>query len=147
GAFDRIPDTLQALIAARIDRLPASEKLLLQRASVIGRVFWAGALSHLSPDFGEEIEDALDDLVLRDLLTHEQRSTITGEQPFRFRHVLIREVAYSGLPKSARAEDHQKFASWLKGRAAKELVEIAAYHLDCATEPLQEVGGRRTAEV
>jgi len=147
GAFDRIPDTLQALIAARIDRLPASEKLLLQRASVIGRVFWAGALSHLSPDFGEEIEDALDDLVLRDLLTHEQRSTITGEQPFRFKHVLIREVAYSGLPKSARAEYHQKFASWLKGRSDKELLEIRAYHLDKATELLTELDGRAPVEL
>src|SRR5437588_1526604 len=64
GNFDRIPDTLQALIAARIDRLPANEKLLLQRASVIGRVFWAGALAYLSPEFGEGLEDALDDLVL-----------------------------------------------------------------------------------
>jgi tetratricopeptide (TPR) repeat protein len=146
-AFDRIPDTLQALIAARIDRLPTSEKLLLQRASVIGRVFWAGALAYLSPDFGEELEDALDDLVLRDLLTHEQRSTITGEQPFRFKHVLIREVAYSGLPKAARAEYHQKFAAWLKERADKELLEIRAYHLDHATALLSELDGRAPAEL
>src|SRR5947209_8211639 len=147
GAFDRIPDTLQALIAARIDRLPASEKLLLQRASVIGRVFWAGALSHLSPDFGEEIEDALDDLVLRDLLTHEQRSTITGEQPFRFKHVLIREVAYAALSKAARAEYHQKFAEWLSDRADKELLEIRAYHLDQATLLLEELDGRAPVEL
>src|SRR6266571_6144278 len=133
GAFDRIPDTLQALIAARIDRLPVSQKVLLQRASVIGRVFWAGALAYLSPEFGEELEDALDDLVLRDLLTHEQRSTITGEQPFRFKHVLIREVAYSALSKSARADYHQKFAEWLRERSDKELLEIRAYHLDKAT--------------
>jgi class 3 adenylate cyclase/tetratricopeptide (TPR) repeat protein len=145
GAFDRIPDTLQALIAARIDRLPASRKLLLQRASVIGRVFWAGALSHLSPDFDEELEDALDDLVLRDLLTHEQRSTITGEQPFRFKHVLIREVAYAGLPKAARAEYHQKFADWLRARSDKELLEIRAYHLDHATALLTELDGRAPA--
>src|SRR5712691_8309631 len=142
GAFDRIPDTLQALIAARIDRLPASEKLLLQRASVIGRVFWAGALTYLSPEFGEELEDALDDLVLRDLLTHEQRSTITGEQPFRFKHVLIREVAYSALSKSARADYHQKFAEWLRERSDKELLEIRAYHLDRATHLLTELDGR-----
>jgi class 3 adenylate cyclase/tetratricopeptide (TPR) repeat protein len=145
GTFDRIPDTLQALIAARIDRLPASEKVLLQRASVIGRVFWAGALANLSPEFGEELEDAVDDLVLRDLLTHEQRSTISGEQPFRFKHVLIREVAYSGLPKAARAEYHQKFAGWLKERSDKELLEIRAYHLDQATELLTELDGQAPA--
>jgi class 3 adenylate cyclase/tetratricopeptide (TPR) repeat protein len=147
GAFDRIPDTLQALIAARIDRLPASEKLLLQRASVIGRVFWAGALAQLSPEFGEELEDALDDLVLRDLLTHEERSTITGEQPFRFKHVLIREVAYAGLPKAARAEYHEAFADWLHDRADKELLEIRAYHLDKATELLTELDGRAPDEL
>jgi class 3 adenylate cyclase/ATP/maltotriose-dependent transcriptional regulator MalT len=147
GAFDRIPDTLQALIAARIDRLPASEKLLLQRASVIGRVFWAGALRHLSPEFGEEIDDGLDDLLLRDLLTREQRSTITGEEPYRFKHVLIREVAYGALSKSARAEYHRKFAEWLRERADKELLEIRAYHLDQATQLLAELDGSAPAEL
>src|SRR5438270_250395 len=83
----------------------------------------------------------------RELPTHEQRSTITGEQPFRFKHALIREVAYSGLPKSARAEYHQKFASWLKGRSDKELLEIRAYHLDKATELLTELDGRAPVEL
>jgi class 3 adenylate cyclase/tetratricopeptide (TPR) repeat protein len=142
GSFERIPDTLQALIAARIDRLPQSEKLLLQRASVIGRVFWAGALAHLSPEFGEELEDALDDLLMRDLLTRESRSTITGEEPYRFKHVLIREVAYAALSKSSRADLHMKFAEWLRERADKELLEIRAYHLDQATLLLAELDGR-----
>jgi class 3 adenylate cyclase/tetratricopeptide (TPR) repeat protein len=142
GAFERIPDTLQALIAARIDRLPPSEKLLLQRASVIGRVFWAGALAHLSPEFGEELEDALDDLLMRDLLMRESRSTITGEEPYRFKHVLIREVAYAALSKSSRADLHMKFAEWLRERADKELLEIRAYHLDQACLLLGELDGR-----
>src|ERR671930_1236030 len=65
---DRIPDTLQALIGARIDRLPAGEKTLLQRGSVMGRTFWAGALDYLSPEYdADELEDMLDDLLLRDL--------------------------------------------------------------------------------
>src|SRR6266571_640430 len=110
GSFHRVPDTLQALIAARIDRLPVSEKLLLQRASVIGRVFWAGAVASLSPEYGEDLEDALDDLLMRDLLTRESRSTITGESAYRFKHVLIREVAYAALSKSSRADLHTKFA-------------------------------------
>jgi class 3 adenylate cyclase/tetratricopeptide (TPR) repeat protein len=147
GAFDRIPDTLQALIAARIDRLPASEKLLLQRAAVIGRVFWGGAVTHLSPEYGDEIEDALDDLLVRDLLTRETRSTITGESAYRFKHVLIREVAYSALSKSARAEYHTRFAEWLRERADKELLEIRAYHLDHATQLLAELDGRAPAEL
>ncbi len=147
GAFDRIPDTLQALIAARIDRLPANEKVILQRASVIGRVFWVGSLKYLSPDFEGELEDALDDLLLRDLLTREQRSTIVGEEPYRFKHVLIREVAYGALSKSARAEYHRKFAEWLRERSDKELLEIRAYHLDKATHLLTELDGRAPQEL
>ena len=61
GREDRIPDTLQALIAARIDHLPSASKTILQRASVVGRVFWKGALEHLSPDV-EDIEGLLEDL-------------------------------------------------------------------------------------
>src|SRR5437868_1426490 len=67
GTFERIPDSLQALIGARIDRLPPSQRSLLRRAAVIGRVFWAGALEHLSPGI-ENVGDALDDLLLRDFL-------------------------------------------------------------------------------
>ncbi len=147
GVFDRIPDTLQALIAARIDRLPQSQKTLLQRASVIGRVFWAGALMHLSPEFGEELEDSLDDLLMRDLLTRESRTTITGEEPYRFKHVLIREVAYAALSKSSRADLHMKFAEWLRERADKELLEIRAYHLDQACLLLGELDGRPPKEL
>jgi class 3 adenylate cyclase/tetratricopeptide (TPR) repeat protein len=147
GTSDRIPDTLQALIAARIDRLPQSEKLLLQRASVIGRIFWLGALAHLSPEFGEELEDALDDLLVRDLLTREARSTISGETAYRFKHVLIREVAYSALSKSSRADLHMRFAEWLRERADKELLEIRAYHLDQAAALLAELDGRPPLEL
>jgi class 3 adenylate cyclase/tetratricopeptide (TPR) repeat protein len=135
-----IPDTLQALIAARIDRLRPDERALLRRAAVIGRVFWGGALAHLSPS-GEDIGTALDHLVRRDLVLRESRSTITGEEAYRFRHVLIREVAYAGLSKSARAEHHARFAEWLRERAGDELLEIRAYHLDHAVTLLNELDG------
>jgi predicted ATPase/class 3 adenylate cyclase len=138
---DKIPDTVQALIAARIDRLPAEAKVLLQRAAVIGRVFWGGALERLSPEL-ESIEQPLDDLILRDFVMRESRSSISGEEAYRFKHVLIREVAYAGLSKSARAEYHAGFAEWLKERAGEELVEIRAYHLDHAAQLLAELDGR-----
>jgi len=137
---DKIPDTVQALIAARIDRLPAQAKALLQRAAVVGRVFWAGALERLSPDL-ESVEQPLDDLLLRDFVMHESHSSIRGEEAYRFKHVLIREVAYGGLSKSARAEHHAYFAEWLKERAGEELLEIRAYHLDHATQLLAELEG------
>src|SRR3954452_6450997 len=98
AGVERIPDTLQALIAARIDRLAQPEKAVLQRAAVIGRIFWRGAIAYLSPD-EEELDAVLDDLVLCDFLVEEARSSIRGEPAYRFKHVLIREVAYSGLSK------------------------------------------------
>jgi class 3 adenylate cyclase/tetratricopeptide (TPR) repeat protein len=145
---DRIPDSLQAMIGARIDRLPAGAKIVLQRGSVIGRTFWAGAIDHLSPEYDvDELEDLLDDLVLRDLVTREERSTIGGEAAYRFKHVLIREVAYGGLSKSGRAEYHTRFAEWLREKADKELIEIRAYHLDQACLLYTELDGRPPEEL
>ncbi|HEX5246492.1 MAG TPA: AAA family ATPase [Gaiellaceae bacterium] len=137
---ERIPDTLQALIAARIDRLPGAERVLLQRAAAMGRIFMAGALAQLSPEL-DDVSDPLDGLLLRDLIVREPRATISGEQAYKFRHVLIREVAYSGLSKMSRAELHRAFAGWLKERAGDELVEIRAFHLDQAARLLAELDG------
>jgi class 3 adenylate cyclase/tetratricopeptide (TPR) repeat protein len=139
-AAKRIPDTLQAMIAARIDRLPRSEKRLLQRAAVIGRIFWEGAVAKLLPDV-EDLEPVLDDLLLRDFVTRESRSSISGERAYRFKHVLIRDVAYAGLAKAARAELHQQVADWLTEIAGEELVEIRAYHLDQAATLHEELDG------
>ncbi len=136
----RIPDTLQAMIAARIDRLPRSEKQLLQRASVIGRIFWESAVAQLLPA-GEELEPVLDDLLLRDFITRETRSSISGERAYRFKHVLIRDVAYAGLAKGSRADLHQQVAQWLAEISGEELVEIRAYHLDQAALLLEELDG------
>jgi class 3 adenylate cyclase/tetratricopeptide (TPR) repeat protein len=142
----RIPDTLQALIAARIDRLAPEAKALLQRAAVIGRIFWAGALERLSPEL-ESLEAPLDDLRLREFVLDEERSSIRGERAYKFKHVLIREVAYSGLSKSARAEHHAQFAEWLKERAGEELLEIRAFHLDRAAALLTELDGAAPVEL
>ena len=142
----RIPDTLQAIIAARIDRLPRLEKTLLQRASVIGRIFWEGALERLAPEI-EELEPVLDDLLQRDFLTRESRSTISGESAYRFKHVLIRDVAYSGLTKGARADLHQRAAGWIDERTGEELLEIRAYHLDQAATLLGELDGAVPADL
>jgi len=141
----RIPDTIQALIAARIDQLPPSEKSLLHKAAVIGRIFWHGAIVHVAP--GLEVDPLLDDLILRDFVLAEQRSTIIGEKAFRFKHMLIREVAYAGLTKAERAELHARFAEWLRERAGDELLEIRAYHLDHATQLLAELEGAAPAEL
>jgi len=142
----RIPDTLQALIAARIDHLQPDEKLLLQRAAVVGRTFWANSVAAMLPD-EVDVPGLLDDLLLRDFIVREQRSSISGESAFRFKHVLIKEVAYAGLAKSSRADLHRRFAAWLHGRVGEELTEIRGYHLDQACRMLTELDGAPPADL
>ncbi len=146
GSADRVPDTLQALIAARIDQLAPDAKTLLQRGSVIGRVFWKGALEHLSPDVSDH-EALIDDLLQREFLLPEPRSSISAENAYRFKHALIREVAYAGLAKLSRAQYHARFAEWLAERTGEELVEIRAYHLDQSVEFLTEMEGAPPQEL
>ena len=143
---DRVPDTLQALIAARIDHLAPDAKTLLQRGSVVGRVFWRGALEHLAPDVADH-DALLDDLLQREFLLREPRSSISGETAYRFKHALIREVAYTGLAKLSRAQYHARFAEWLAERTGEELIEIRAYHLDRSVEFLTELEGAAPEEL
>jgi tetratricopeptide (TPR) repeat protein len=144
-ATARIPDTIQALIASRIDRLDAASKALLQHASVIGRTFWAGAVEYLAST--ESLDDVIEDLLLRDLVVGESRSSLSNETAYRFKHVLIRDVAYASLTKSARAKNHARFAEWLRKRGADELVEIRAHHLDHAASLLAELDGAPPADL
>jgi class 3 adenylate cyclase/tetratricopeptide (TPR) repeat protein len=143
--LDRIPDTVQALIAARIDRLAADEKRVLQSAALIGRVFWHGALERLAPDLN--VAELLDELLEREFVVPEERSSISGDLAFRFKHVLIRDVAYGGMSKVQRAAQHQAFAAWVGERAHDELAEIRAHHLDQAAELLFELDGEVPIEL
>ena len=106
----------------------------------MGRIFMRGALAQLSPEL-DDVDAALDDLLFRDFVVREDRATISGEQAFKFKHVLIREVAYAGLSKGSRADLHHLFAGWLGERAGEELLEIRAFHLDQAARLLAELDG------
>jgi tetratricopeptide (TPR) repeat protein len=147
GEPSGIPPTVQAMISARIDRLPSSERKVLRRAAVAGRTFWSGAIEALGDD-SDPVADELAELVERDFLVREPRSTIRGEEAYRFKHVLIRDVAYGGLPKASRALLHRQMARWLSARsAADELVEIRAYHLDESAQLEAELQGSVSAEL
>jgi len=143
AAGDAMPPSIHALLTARLDRIDAQERAVLERAAVIGREFTAGAVAALSGE--EPVASTLLALVRRDLIEPD-RSTIPGDDGFRFRHILIRDATYLGLSKKARAVLHEQYADWL-GRAAVDLHEIVGYHLEQAARYGQELGAPRRREL
>ena len=128
-----VPPTTSALLAARIDRLEPGDRGVLERASVIGQVFYRDAL-----DGAEDVGARLSSL-LRKQFIRPERSDLAGVEALAFRHLLIRDAAYEGLPKAARGELHERFAGWLEGRAAEQH-ELAGYHLEQAHRYVGELG-------
>ena len=130
----RVPGTVQAVLAARLDRLEPDELAVLQRASVMGQVFLWGAVAELTPAGQEgDVARSLQALVRKQLIRPDRR-TIPGEDGFRFGHILIRDAAYESLPKGSRADLHERFAGWVERRAVErtDLDEIIGYHLEQA---------------
>ena len=138
-----VPPSIQALLAARLDRLSAPERLVIQRASVIGRVFPLDAVLALTPETESDIvEGRLQSLILKELIRPE-RSPYLGEDGFRFRHHLIRDAAYQSMAKQARADMHERFADWLEqgiGPGVGDLDELIGYHLEQAYRYRSEIG-------
>ena len=136
------PETVHAVIAARLDRLEPAEREVLQRASVVGEVFWWGAVADLAEDASPaETGRRLHALARKDLIRPDP-STFFGEDAFRFGHLLIRDVAYESLPKKARAALHERFANWVDERAGErtaEFDEIVGYHVERAHRYLSEL--------
>jgi predicted ATPase len=108
-----LPTSIRGIIAARLDAIPSPERSLLLSASVVGRIFWDGALAQLAPHDGE-LSELLDSLESRDLVRREAISRFQGQQQFRFKHALIREVAYATLPRAKRREAHAVVAAFLE---------------------------------
>jgi class 3 adenylate cyclase/tetratricopeptide (TPR) repeat protein len=121
----RDPDSVQAVIAARLDALPEDHKNLLQDAAVVGRVIWPGVLSTIGDRTREIVEGALQELVRKQYLTRAGTSSVEGEPEYRFRHLLVRDVAYEQLPRSRRAESHRRAAEWLESLSPDRAVDRA----------------------
>jgi tetratricopeptide (TPR) repeat protein len=138
-----IPPSIQALLAARLDRLTLEERAVVETAAVVGRGFWRGAVRDLAPPaLRDAIGTHLMALVRKDLIEPEA-STLAHEDALRFRHVLIRDAAYESLPKERRADLHERFADWIGVNApdrAIELEEIVGYHLEQAYRLRTELG-------
>jgi predicted ATPase/class 3 adenylate cyclase len=135
----QIPATIRILLAARLDRLAESERRVIERASVEGKVFHRGAVEALSPELGSEhVGTSLQALVRKELVRPE-RVTILGGDAFRFRHILVRDAAYESIPKGIRSELHERYAAWLEARPG-EYEEFLGYHLERAVRYRQELG-------
>ena len=114
-----LPDTIQGIIAARLDALSREEKSLLQDAAVIGEPSWDGALQALGARDVAATDALIERLDRKQLLRRQRRSTIAGENQLRFAHSLIREVAYAQLTRPERARRHQAAADWIVSRAER----------------------------
>ena len=116
-----LPESLQSLIAARLDGLPPERKALVGDAAVVGEVFWTGAVAALDHGDRTAAEEGLRDLAQRDLLRHNRDSSLAGENEFAFRHALIRDVAYEQLTRADRAAKHAAVARWLEATAGERM--------------------------
>ena len=142
-----LPESVQGIIAARLDALGPEEKALLQDAAVIGKVVWLGALASVGGTEPSVLEPRLHALERRELLRRERRSAVAGERQYAFRHVLVRDVAYAQLPRAARAERHRRAAEWLQTLApdrAEDRAELLAHHYASALQ-LSQATGQETA--
>jgi DNA-binding SARP family transcriptional activator/class 3 adenylate cyclase len=136
-----IPATIQALLTACVEQLDVGDRELLEHGAVEGEVFHSGTLRALAGSGSSgDVGLRLARLVRRQLI-RPHPATIGGDDAFRFRHLLLRDVTYEGLPKATRAVLHERFATWLETSAAgmPELDEIAGWHLEQAVRYTREM--------
>jgi predicted ATPase/class 3 adenylate cyclase len=141
GEVGSPPDTVQGIIAARLDGLPGPEKQLLQDAAVIGKVFWLGAVGAIGGTSPADAERLLQSLERKEFVQHVRRSSVAGQREYAFRHVLIRDVAYGQIPRPLRSEKHRRAAVWIEslGRA-EDQAEMLAHHWLQALELAEAAG-------
>jgi class 3 adenylate cyclase/tetratricopeptide (TPR) repeat protein len=124
GQPAELPDTVQGVLAARLDALEPFERRLVQQASVVGRTFWEGSLMPLARSEGHDLGRALTSLQEKDILAPGAEGRLAGERELAFKHVLIRDVAYGMLPKAVRARKHFEVGSFIEDRAGDRVDEL-----------------------
>jgi class 3 adenylate cyclase/tetratricopeptide (TPR) repeat protein len=145
-----VPESVHALIAARLDTLPPERKSLLQDAAVIGKVFWAGALVEMGGLDPRAVREGLHELARKELLRPARRPSIEGETEYAFWHLLIRDVAYGQIPRAARAVKHRAAAEWIEriaGERVADSAELLAYHYEQALRLWRAASGGDDAEL
>ena len=137
-----LPDTVQGLLAARLDSLEPLERHLVAHAAVVGRTFWEGALAPVAAAEGGDLQAALATLREKDIIVPGEGARLADEQELAFKHVLIRDVAYEMLPKAVRARKHFEVAMFIEERAGErrdEVVALLAEHYGRAATLGEEV--------
>src|SRR5579884_501200 len=136
-----LPETVQGIVAARLDLLSGEEKRLLQAASVVGKVFWLGALAGMGGGERWTLEQRLHELERKEFVRRERLSSVAGETEYVFRHVLVRDVAYAQIPRGERAVMHRLAAEWIESLGRSEgHAEQLAHHYASALELARAVG-------
>jgi tetratricopeptide (TPR) repeat protein len=139
-----IPETVQGIVAARLDLLQPEEKTLLQDAAVLGRTFWAGGLSAMAGGVRAAVEERVHPLERKDFVRRERRSTVAGDTQYTFLHLLVRDVAYGQIPRSERAEKHRLAAEWIESLGRPEdHADLLAHHYLAALELFAAAGAQR----
>ncbi len=138
GAEVPLPESIAAIIAARLDTLTAERKQMLADAAVVGKVFWAGAVAAMGERDVADVTMAMRELARKELIRPARRSSMIGETEYAFWHVLTRDVAYAQLPRASRAGRHVSAARWLESKAGGERVEdiaeVLAHHYATALD-------------
>jgi predicted ATPase/class 3 adenylate cyclase len=143
GEAAQLPDTVQALLAARLDSLEPLERRLVQHAAVVGRTFWEGTLAALLGERDEELVRALIALQDKDIIVVGSGGQLAGEREYMFKHVLIRDVAYGMLPKTVRCKQHFEVGRFIEDRfgdRTDEVVPLLAEHYGRAASLGEEAG-------
>jgi class 3 adenylate cyclase/tetratricopeptide (TPR) repeat protein len=143
GAEVPFPDSVQALIAARLDTLEPDTKSLLADAAVIGKVFWAGALAQMGDRDSIQVTSMLRELSRKELVRPSRQSSMQGEAEYAFWHILARDVAYNQLPRASRASRHVAAATWIESKAperVEDLADVLAYHYATALDLARAAG-------
>jgi DNA-binding SARP family transcriptional activator len=138
-----VPETVQAIIAARLDTLGADDKGLLHDAAVLGNVFWSGGVAAMSSCDRSAVEQRLHNLERKEFVRRRHRSAVGGEEEYTFRHILFRDVGYAQIPRGQRAEKHRLAAEWIDSLVddRDDHVELLADHYRRALELIRETGG------
>jgi class 3 adenylate cyclase len=141
GLTGELPESVQGVIAARLDALPRPEKELLHEAAVHGKVFWLGGVATAMRADATDAERLLRALERKDFVRRERRSAVANDTQYSFQHVLLRDVAYGQIPRRARAEKHRQAGEWIEGLGRPEdHAELLAYHYQQALEFARAAG-------